>query len=168
MNFKGCVDGLNQTGEAAQKQQAELINQVLVRLFNDLTRIEENTLHQEGAEDLSMREIHIIEAVCEAGGDNTMAALAERLRVTPGSLTVAVGTLVRKGYLTRQRSQEDKRRVHVLATDKALAVNQIHYAYHVRMTQTVMDVLKPEQLETVLIGLEAVQDYFRGQEEKTR
>lgn len=159
---------MNRFGSEAEKQQAETINQVMVHLFNDLMRIEENTLHREGAKDLSMREIHIIEAVCEAGEDNTMAALAERLRVTPGSLTVAVGTLVRKGYLTRERSQADKRRVHVLATEKALAVNRIHYAYHRRMTQTVLDNVDPAQIEILISGLTAVQNYFRSQEESSK
>lgn len=159
---------MDKANEENRVRQAELINEVLVRLFNDLMRIEENTLHQEGAKDLSMREMHIIEAVCEAGEDNTMAALAERLRVTPGSLTVAVGTLVRKGYLTRQRSETDKRRVHVLVTEKGAAVERIHHAYHVRMTQTVLDIMEPNELEILVSGLSAVQNYFRGQEEPSR
>ena len=147
-------------------QRSDMINQVLVHLFNDLLRIEENTLHRENI-DLSMREIHIIEAVCAADGEsNTMTALAARLRVTVGSVTVAVATLERKGYLVRVRSKEDRRRVHVLPTDAALEVERVHRGYHQRMTQAVMEAVPDEQLDAFIKGLGAVNDYFYGQEER--
>lgn len=146
-------------------QRSDMINQVLVHLFNDLLRIEENTLHREGVE-LSMREIHIVEAVCAADGENnTMTSLAAKLRVTVGSVTVAVATLERKGYLVRQRSKEDRRRVHVLPTDAALAVERVHRDYHKRMTQAVMEAVPEEQLDVFIKGLGAVNNYFYGQEE---
>lgn len=148
-------------------QRSDLINQVLVHLFNDLLRIEENTLRREGV-NLSMREVHIIEAVCAAGDEaNTMTALADSLRVTVGSVTVAVGTLERKGYLIRRRSRQDRRRVHVQPTDRAQEVDRIHRAYHQRMTQAVMQAVPEEQLDVFLQGLAAVNDYFYGQEEIT-
>lgn len=146
-------------------QRSDMINQVLVHLFNDLLRIEENTLHREGV-GLSMREVHIIEAVCAADEEsNTMTSLADKLRVTVGSVTVAVATLERKGYLIRQRSKEDRRRVHVLPTDAALAVEQVHRDYHRRMTQAVMEAVPEEQLDVFVQGLGAVNNYFYGQEE---
>jgi len=147
-------------------QRAEMINQVMVHLFNDLMRIEENTLCRGQEKALSIREIHIIEAVCAAGSeDNTMTALAQRLRVTVGSLTVAVTTLVRKGYLIRERSRIDKRRIHVLPTAEGLRVDSLHRDYHARMTQAVMQAVEPEALDVFLQGLEAVNNYFYSQEE---
>ena len=60
--------------------RSEVINQVLVHLFNELLRLEEKTLRQEGVKGLSIREVHIIEAVCGAGEDsNHMSALAAQL-----------------------------------------------------------------------------------------
>ena len=146
-------------------QRVDMINQVLVHLFNDLLRIEENTLHREGIH-LSMREIHAIEAVCAADEEgHTMSELAAKLRVTVGSVTVAVATLERKGYLVRRRSGTDKRRVHVIPTERALEVERVHRAYHRRMTQAVMEAVPEEQLDVFVQGLAAVNDYFYGQEE---
>ena len=146
-------------------ERSDMINQVLVHLFNDLLRIEENTLRREGV-DLSMREVHTIEAVCAADEEsNTMSALATRLRVTVGSVTVAVATLERKGYLVRRRSKMDRRRVHVLPTEAAMNVERLHRAYHQRMTQAVMTAVPGEKLDVLLQGLQAVNDYFYGQEE---
>ena len=94
-----------------------------------------------------------------------MTALAAKLRVTVGSMTVAVGTLERKGYLIRQRSKEDKRRVHVLPTEEALEVERVHRDYHQRMTRAVMEAVPEDRQDALIEALAAVNDYFYGQEE---
>ena len=146
-------------------QNETMIDRVLVHLFNDLLRIEERTLQKHvGA--LSMREVHIIEAVCAAQTeDNTMTVLAATLRVTVGSLTVAVKTLERKGYLLRQRSTVDKRRVHVIPLPPALEVEKHHRDFHRRMVDAVTTAVSQEQLEVLIQSLHAIYDYFYDQEE---
>ena len=147
------------------EHQAKMIDQVLVHLFNDLLRIEERTLQRQCG-NLSMREIHIIEAVCAAQKeDNTMTVLAATLRITPGSLTVAVSTLVRKGYLERRQSKADKRRVHVLPLPPALEVEKAHREFHRRMVDAVTAAIPQDQLDVLIDGLRGINDYFYGQEE---
>lgn len=146
-------------------QNETMIDRVLVHLFNDLLRIEEKTL-QKHVGDLSMREVHIIEAVCAAQSeDSTMTVLAAMLRVTVGSLTVAIKTLERKGYVIRQRSDTDKRRVHVLPLPPALEVETHHRAFHARMVDAVTSAVPPEQLDVLIKSLHAIHDYFYDQEE---
>lgn len=146
-------------------QNENMIDKVLVHLFNDLLRIEERTL-QKHVGSLSMREVHIIEAVCAAQTeDNTMTVLAATLRVTVGSLTVAIKTLERKGYVIRQRSDTDKRRVHVLPLPPALEVEKHHREFHRRMVDAVTTAVPPEQLDVLLQSLHAIYDYFYNQEE---
>lgn len=142
-----------------------MIDKVLVHLFNDLLRIEEKTLQKQvGA--LSMREVHIIEAVCAAQAeDNTMTVLAATLRVTVGSLTVAINTLERKGYVQRQRSDTDKRRIHVVPLPPALEVEKHHRAFHQRMVAAVTGAVSPEQLDVLITSLHAIYNYFYDQEE---
>ncbi len=135
------------------------INAVLVHLFNDALQLEEDTLRKAGIT-LTIREVHILEAICAAGENNTMSALASKLHITVGSLTVAINTLERKGYVTRQRSLRDKRCIHVLSTEKARDTEKIHQAYHLNMTRAMMTTVPQEQLDTVLEGLEATWSYF--------
>lgn len=147
------------------EKHEKMIDHVLVHLFNDLLRIEERTL-QRACPGLSMREIHIIEAVCAAQEeDNTMTVLAATLRITAGSLTVAVTTLERKGYVVRRHSASDKRRVHVLPTPAALEVERHHRDFHRRMVEAVTTALPNEQLDVLIEGLRGINDYFYGQEE---
>jgi len=149
------------------EKHEKMIDQVLVHLFNDLLRIEERTL-QKHCPGLSMREIHIIAAVCDAlEDDNTMTVLATTLRVTVGSLTVAVSTLVRKGYLERRQSTTDKRRVHVLPTPAAMEVNHHHAEFHRRMVEAVTQAISQDQLDVLIEGLRGINDYFYDQEEIT-
>ena len=146
-------------------QNESMIDRVLVHLFNDLLRIEEKTLQKQVA-DLSMREVHIIEAVCAAQQeDNTMTVLAATLRVTVGSLTVAIKTLERKGYVQRLRSDSDKRRVHVIPLPPALEVEQHHRAFHRRMVDAVTSAVPLEELDVLIKSLHAIYDYFYDQEE---
>ena len=146
-------------------QNESMIDRVLVHLFNDILRIEEKTL-QKQVGDLSMREVHIVEAVCAAQTeDNTMTVLAATLRVTVGSLTVAIKTLERKGYVQRIRSDLDKRRVHVVPLPPALEVEKHHRAFHRRMVDAVTSTVPPEQLDVLIQSLHAIYDYFYDQEE---
>lgn len=147
------------------EKHEKMIDQVLVHLFNDLLRIEERTL-QKQCPGLSMREIHIIESVCAAQAeDNTMTVLAATLRVTAGSLTVAVNTLERKGYLIRRKSGSDKRRVHVLPTEAAWEVEKHHRQFHRRMVEAVTTAIPQDQLDVLIKGLHGISEYFYGQEE---
>ena len=147
------------------EKHEKMIDQVLVHLFNDLLRIEERTL-QKQCSGLSMREIHIIEAVCRAQeDDNTMTVLAATLRITAGSLTVAVSTLIRKGYLERRQSASDKRRVHVLPTPAALEVEQAHREFHRRMVDAVTTAVPANELDVLIKSLHAIYDYFYDQED---
>ena len=138
-------------------ERSQRINEVLVHLFNDALHLEEDSLRAAGITELTMREVHTIAAVCSAGENNTMSELAASL----GSLTVAMNTLERKGYVTRLRSSSDKRRVHIHPTEKALAAEEKHRAYHLQMTHAMLAAVPPEQLDSVLAGLEATWQFFQ-------
>lgn len=144
------------------------INNFLVNLFNDILRIEEHCLSSNEFKNLSIKEIHIIEAVCYAaktGGDNRASAIADALGVTAGTLTVAVNTLERKGYLERRRDSGDKRVVRLYPTPSALEIDRIHSHFHHEMAASVIEVLTPEELVALTRGLHSIQRYFEHKEE---
>lgn len=143
------------------------LNDFLVNLFNDILRIEEHCLSSNEFKNLSIKEIHIIEAVCNAsqtGGDNRASAIAEALGVTAGTLTVAVNTLERKGYLERRRDSGVKRVVRLFPTQSALEVNRIHSHFHHEMAASIIEVLNPEELVALTRGLHSIQRYFKNKE----
>ena len=66
------------------------INRFLVDVFNDVLRLEEENLARGPHKNLSVSEMHVLEAVDNAAEGVTMRELAARLRVTASTLTVAL------------------------------------------------------------------------------
>ena len=83
--------------------QEQYFNGFFVHIFNRILALEEQALNKVGANDLSVKELHVLEAVSNlvAAGRNTMTNVADELAIRVSSLTTAVNTLVRKGYLLR-------------------------------------------------------------------
>ena len=92
-------------------EQERYFKSFLDHMFDHIMDLEERALHHVGADDLSVRELHVLDAVGErmADGRNTMTGIADGLSIQVSSLTVAVNTLVRKGYLVRERENRDRR-----------------------------------------------------------
>ena len=136
------------------------INHVLVRLFNDILDIEERALSAGEFSDASVREMHVLEAASAELEGNSMSAIATRLGITVGSLTVAVTTLERKGYLRRERSTDDRRVVRVLLTERGRQANERHAAFHAAMVDQIQRSLSGGQLEVLAEALERIIEFF--------
>lgn len=143
-------------------RQEELINTFLVDVFNDVLRLEEGSLLQSGCKNLSVSEMHVLEAVQKGEEGETMSELAARLRVTASTLTVAVKTLEQKGYLMRQRASADRRKVTVQLTPPALEALRHHAAFHLQLVQQVSAQLAPPELEALTQALERLHCFFVG------
>ena len=85
-----------------------VLNKLLVQLFNDILQIEKNAMNNTEFKDLSITEIHTIEAIGKEG-NRTMGEIANDLRITVGTLTTAINRLIKKGYVERKRIEEDRR-----------------------------------------------------------
>ena len=95
------------------------LNSILVKLFNDILNIEEKALITEEFKDISVTDMHIIEAIGIAE-PRTMSMISKSLGVTMGTLTTGINGLVRKGYVVRNRSDRDRRIVYASLTETAV------------------------------------------------
>ena len=109
----------------------ETINDILVSLFNDILKLEEEAIITDEFKDITNNDMHIIEAV-GLSGENTMSVVAKKLGITAGSLTTSVNSLVNKKYVTRQRSEEDRRVVFLKLTEKGKRAYEHHRSIIVR------------------------------------
>ena len=81
---------------------------MLVNLFNEILRLEEEAIITDKYKDISNNDMHIIEAVGLGGGN--MSSIAAKLKITVGSLTTSMNSLVKKRvYVKRERSEKDRR-----------------------------------------------------------
>ena len=69
-------------------ENREVINDVLVHLFNEIMELEEQAIITEEYKDITNNDMHIIEAV--GLGGNKMSDIAAKLNITVGSLTTSM------------------------------------------------------------------------------
>ena len=137
------------------------INDVLVNLFNEILKLEEEAIITDEFKDITNNDMHIIEAV-GLSGENTMSVVAKKLGITAGSLTTSVNSVVNKKYVTRQRSDEDRRVVFLKLTDKGKRAYEHHREYHSQMTEAVISRLDEEEVPVLIKSLTGLSDFFRG------
>lgn len=138
----------------------DLINELLVKVFNQILSIEEEVLRREGVL-LSMTEVHVLEAINNSSNP-TMTNVATKLRVTVGTLTTSVTTLVKKGYVLRERSEDDRRVVLLSLTKNALNVLKIHDDFHENMIEAAVKDLNLEEDKVLVKSLQGVNEYFKS------
>lgn len=139
----------------------ETVNDVLVNLFNEIMDIEERALITSEYKDISVNDMHVIEAV-GIQNPRSMSAIAKDLSVTVGTLTIAVNHLVKKGYINRGRSEEDRRVVLVSLSEKGEKAYHHHRMFHERMVMSVLKGLDRQETEALTKALRHLQDFFRN------
>ena len=76
-----------------QNEARDVLNTLLVDLFNDILKIEASVLKEGEFNDLSVTEMHIIEAI-GLDREMTMTEVARDLEITVGTLTTAINRAV--------------------------------------------------------------------------
>lgn len=138
----------------------DTINDVLVLLFNEIWELEEKAIITEEFQNLTTNDMHVIEAI---GLDEglPMSAVAKKLNVTAGTLTASINSLVNKKYVSRQRSEKDRRVVHIKLTDKGVKAYHHHADFHHKMTDAVIKSLNEEEIPVLLKMLNGLSSFFR-------
>ena len=143
------------------------INDVLVHLFNEIWELEGKAIITEEYKDITNNDMHIIEAV--GLGDGTpMSTIAKKLNVTAGTLTTSMNSLVNKNYVTRKRSEKDRRVVNIRLTEKGEKAYHHHASFHHDMTEAVISKLKDDEISVLLRTLEGLSDFFRTYQDKDK
>ncbi len=138
------------------------LNYLFVTVFNQILSWEEQSFKEMGISDITLRELHVIEAVYSLleTNHNRMSEIAKYLAITPGSLTTAVNCLVKKGFLLRETPANDRRVVKIVPTSKAEAVNALHEGFHKQMLETITTDIADRDIDTVIKILSNLNKFF--------
>ncbi|UWP58059.1 MarR family winged helix-turn-helix transcriptional regulator [Ruminococcus gauvreauii] len=141
------------------------LNDVLVNLFNDIMDIEQDAIITGEFCDITNNDMHIIEAV---GVDQpmNMSSIAKKMLVTMGTLTISMNSLVKKGYVMRERSEEDRRVVFIRLTEKGKRAYYHHEAFHREMIEAVVKGLAEDEKEILVTSLTQLKDFFMNYKKK--
>lgn len=145
----------------------QTVNDVLVRLFNQILDVEKNALITGEFKDLSVNDMHIIEAI-GLGEGNNMSTIARKMNITVGSLTTSMNSIVNKGYAVRNRSQSDRRMVIIQLTEKGVRACNEHARFHASMTENTIQKIKEEEMPILLKLLKDLTTFFDNYPENTK
>ena len=137
---------------AGRVDNREVINDVLVNLFNEILRLEEEAIITDKYKDISNNDMHIIEAVGLGGGN--MSSIAAKLKITVGSLT------------TSMNSEKDRRVVFIQLTNKGRMAYHHHAEFHRQMTEAVIAELNENETEVLVKALDGLRKFFRQYHEQ--
>jgi DNA-binding MarR family transcriptional regulator len=136
------------------------LNDILVDTFKTITKIEEISIKRSG-HDLSVNEVHILEAAAEEQGrGRTISDIAEDLRITLPSVTVAINKLVKKGYVSKVRDENDGRRVYVLLTEKGMQMDRVHRFFHKKLVSNIASGLTESEKEALYAAMQKMNGFF--------
>ena len=138
------------------------LNRLLVLAYRKINKLEEGILHSVSGMDLSISEMHLLEAVGECKGEGIpLYELAQRMDVSPPTVTVAINKLTKKGFVIKRKSETDKRSVIVELTRVGKRMNAAHRYFHEQMVRDIDKLLTPSEREGMLRGMEQLNRFFQ-------
>ena len=142
----------------------EQLNEVIVDTYRSILRVEENILKRSDQTDLSISEIHMLEAVGK-GKDRrrTISELAEVLNITLPSVTVAIYKLMKKGYVEKVRGEEDGRIVYVSLTRQGRRIDSAHRYFHESMVRSIIRDMTESEMQALYKGVMKLDTFLKEQ-----
>ncbi|MCH4171400.1 MAG: MarR family transcriptional regulator [Lactobacillus sp.] len=144
------------TGDVKQR-----INTKLVQAYRDITNIEEKELKKGPFSDLSIKEIHAINAI-SMYEHKTSSQVSKELSINPGTLTATVNNLARKGYVLRLRGEHDRRVIRLGLTRKGRSVYRLHASFHRKMVDTFLQGFSDNEISLIEKAIDHLLNFLEG------
>ncbi len=139
----------------------EELNTLFVDTFDAIMRVEEKSLKHVGNGRLSISEFHTLE--CIGNGEDsrrTVGEIAEALAVTVPTVTVCVNKLVKKGYVTKTKSERDARIAIIELTDEGRKMNRLHRFFHEQIVLSIGHEFDEEEMDYLLRCIRKLHAFF--------
>ena len=133
---------------------------ILVKLFNDILDYQESALSTSEFKDLTNNDIHVISAIGMNCKKN-MSMIAKELAVTIGTLTISINSLVRKGYVIKERSKKAKRVVLVKLSQRGKEAFIKYEEFHDEMVKSMLENLDDIESDTLMSALQKINTWIR-------
>lgn len=140
----------------------QTLNELLVGLFHDIMTIEEKAIRKGPFKEVTVNDMHVIEAIGIEKSKN-MSTVAKALGVTMGTLTISVNSLVKKGFVERIRSEEDRRVVLISLTAEGKKAFQYHQKFHEDMIRSIVGQLDADEKKVLQKSLSNLNIFFKEQ-----
>lgn len=136
------------------KPLEEQLNDLIVDAYRSILKVEETILKRTDSIDLSINEMHMLEAVGKGKNKpKTISEIAEDLGITLPLVTVAINKLVKKGYVEKLRGEEDARIVYVTLTKQGKKIDSVHRYFHESMVRSIISGMSEQEQQVLYQGI---------------
>lgn len=132
------------------------LSRLIIDFYERLNAWEHDVVSESG---LTPAQMHAVEMIGHMG-EPTMKALASRLGVTMGSLTVMIDRLEKRNLATRQRNPEDRRSYEIVLTESGKAYFAEHENHHLHLTEELCNGLEENEEQQFYALLQKIIDQF--------
>ena len=146
------------------------LNYLLVEGFRAVLQIEEKQIRSVHGMDLTINELHTLEAIGRNQDGVQVKDIAKELQISLPSVSIATQKLEKKGYIVRTRGMDgqDGRTVRIFLTKKGQRINRIHAYFHERMVRSITDTLPEESREVFFNAIYKLDQFFKDQLDKLK
>ncbi|MBR6484370.1 MAG: MarR family transcriptional regulator [Clostridiales bacterium] len=137
----------------------------LVRILENVILTEEKSIRQGYFSDLSIAEMHTLDAIGPYEA-RTMTETASSLGITTGTLTVSIDRLVKKGYVTRKRDENDRRIVRISLTREGKIASRMHGKFHNVLARHILEPYSDEEKDVLMRLVNDIDHYLEAQVKK--
>lgn len=134
------------------------INKALINVYSGILWIEENELRKSTFNDLTIKEMHAIDAI-SMYDHQTISQVADKLHLTPGTMTSMTDRLIKKDYVKRVRDTNDRRVVRLMLTKRGRVLYRAHRAFHNMMVERFLKDINDEELKVVKKALRNLESF---------
>lgn len=138
----------------------ELILNISESFFEFQTKLqfyEKEFLRKYEIQDVSPTEIKVLYQI---GISNTksMSEIAHELMITKGTLSITVNTLVKKGYIIRNRHKQDRRIIVLYLTKKAIQVIKVYQKFYHQLLSKLIAEINIDKTNNLFLYLNKLND----------
>ena len=145
----------------------ESLNTLMVDIYRDLDLLEEQMLDASKL-NLSISEVHMLEAVQNAGADGlaTISELSDYLSISLPSVTLCVNKLAGKGCVEKRKNRSDGRVVEVELTKQGRKAERAHRYFHRSMVREIAAEMNETERAALMQGITKLDGFLKRNIEK--
>jgi len=122
--------------------------EIIAKLSLEIGRMEESAKEQFNFNELTLTQMNYLETINNLHNPN-MTELAREMNLTKPTVKAAIDKLIEKDFISRVKSDDDRRSAHLHLTVKGKVINHMHDFAHKQMAELISSRLTNEEINTL-------------------
>lgn len=122
--------------------------EIIAKLSLEIGRMEESAKEQFNFNELTLTQMNYLETINNLHNPN-MTELAREMNLTKPTVKAAIDKLIEKDFISRVKSDDDRRSAHLHLTVKGKVINHMHDFAHKQMAELISSKLTIEEINTL-------------------